>query len=199
MDEVADLLAGYPFDVLLGSVHWMGAWRFDDLSDEVSMAEWSARSVEGAWDAYTGRLEELAASGTCDVLAHPDLIKVTGRAPEHPEEWWDRMAEAAAALGHGRRGVLGRLAQAGGRAVPGPSRSWRACRPGRAAHHRLGRPPPASTWPTGPRTCAPSWPRSGSTSSRPTAAAGPTACPSPRARARRPPGAGADVSADGDR
>ena len=33
MDEVADLLAGYPFDVLLGSVHWVGAWRFDDLDD----------------------------------------------------------------------------------------------------------------------------------------------------------------------
>ncbi len=35
MDEVADLLSGYPFDVLLGSVHWLGIWRFDDLSDEI--------------------------------------------------------------------------------------------------------------------------------------------------------------------
>ena len=38
MDTVAGLLAGYPFDVLLGSVHWVGAWRFDDLDDPVSMA-----------------------------------------------------------------------------------------------------------------------------------------------------------------
>jgi histidinol-phosphatase (PHP family) len=99
MDAVADLLAGYPFDVLLGSVHWLGAWRFDDLSDEVSMAEWSTRSVDGAFDAYAEALGELAASGTCDVLAHPDLIKVTGRAPGRPEEWWDRMAEIAAGAG----------------------------------------------------------------------------------------------------
>jgi len=39
MDEVAALLAGYPFDVLLGSVHWVGGWRFDDLDDPLSMAE----------------------------------------------------------------------------------------------------------------------------------------------------------------
>ena len=100
MGEVAALLAGYPFDVLLGSVHWVGAsWRFDDLGDPLSMAQWSSRTVEGAWDDYTTALEELAASGTCDVLAHPDLIKVTGRRPGEPEEFWDRMAEAAAASG----------------------------------------------------------------------------------------------------
>jgi histidinol-phosphatase (PHP family) len=97
MGEVADLLAGYPFDVLLGSVHWIGAWRFDDLDDQASMAEWTTRSVDDCWDAYTGAIEELAATGTCDVLAHPDLIKVTGRRPDSPREWWDRIAEAAAA------------------------------------------------------------------------------------------------------
>jgi histidinol-phosphatase (PHP family) len=99
MDTVAALLAGYPFDVLLGAVHWVGGWRFDDLDDPVSMGEWSARAVDDAWDAYTGALEELAASGTCDVLAHPDLIKVAGSVPDAPAEWWDRIAEAAAATG----------------------------------------------------------------------------------------------------
>jgi histidinol-phosphatase (PHP family) len=99
MDEVASLLEGYPFDVLIGSVHWVGAWRFDDLGDAVSMEEWSVRSVDDCWDAYTGAIEELAASGTCDVLAHPDLIKVTGRRPDSPKEWWDRIAEAAASSG----------------------------------------------------------------------------------------------------
>jgi histidinol-phosphatase (PHP family) len=99
MDEVAALLAGYPFDVLLGSVHWVGGWRFDDLDDPVSIAEWSARQVDDCWDAYTGALEELAASGTCDVLAHPDLMKVAGYVPSAPAEWWDRIAEAADSSG----------------------------------------------------------------------------------------------------
>ncbi|MHB8681957.1 MAG: PHP domain-containing protein [Acidimicrobiales bacterium] len=99
MDDVAALLAGYPFDVLLGSVHWIGAWRFDDIGDDVSMAQWSARSVDEAWDQYTGAMEELAASGTCDVLAHPDLVKVAGHRPMSPEECWERLAEAAASSG----------------------------------------------------------------------------------------------------
>jgi histidinol-phosphatase (PHP family) len=99
MDDVAGLLAGYPFDVLLGSVHWIGIWRFDDLVDPVSMALWSERPVEQAWSDYTGAMEELAATGTCDVLAHPDLVKVAGHRPAGPEEWWDRLAEAAVSSG----------------------------------------------------------------------------------------------------
>jgi histidinol-phosphatase (PHP family) len=98
-DDVAALLSGYPFDVLLGSVHWLDAWRFDDLGDGVSMAEWSTREVDACWDDYTEAMEELAASRTCDVLAHPDLIKVAGHTPDAPAEWWDRLAEAAATSG----------------------------------------------------------------------------------------------------
>ena len=99
MDDVARLLAGYPFDVLLGSVHWVGGWRFDDLDDPVSMGEWSVREVDACWDAYAEAMEELAASGACDVLAHPDLIKVAGYVPDAPDEWWDRIAEAASSSG----------------------------------------------------------------------------------------------------
>jgi histidinol-phosphatase (PHP family) len=99
MDEVAALLDGYPFDVLLGSVHWIGAWQFDDYTNPVHLAEWDARDVDACWEAYTRCMEELAATRTCDVLAHPDLIKVAGRIPDAPAEWWDRIAEAAAASG----------------------------------------------------------------------------------------------------
>jgi histidinol-phosphatase (PHP family) len=99
MDAVAELLAGYPFDVLLGSVHWVDAWRFDDLSDPVSMAEWPVRRVDACWDAYAEAIEELAASGACDVLAHPDLVKVAGYRPAAPEECWDRLVEAAVSSG----------------------------------------------------------------------------------------------------
>jgi histidinol-phosphatase (PHP family) len=110
MDEVGTLVAQYPFDVLLGSVHWIGTWRFDDLDDAVSLAQWSAREVDQCWDAYTEALEELAASGTCDVLAHPDLIKVAGHRPGQPQEWWERIAEAAA-----KSGMAAELSSAGWR------------------------------------------------------------------------------------
>jgi histidinol-phosphatase (PHP family) len=96
MHEVAALLEGYPFDVLLGSVHWIGAWGFDNCEDPVFAAEWDERGTDEAWRAYTEALEELCDSGVCDVLAHPDLCKVTGRVPAVPDEHYDRMAEAAA-------------------------------------------------------------------------------------------------------
>jgi histidinol-phosphatase (PHP family) len=99
MDKVHGLLEGYPFDVLLGSVHWIGAFGFDQVGDPVVMEEWDRRPVESIWDAYTDALEELAGSRVCDVLAHPDLPKVGGRRPAVPDEWYDRMAEAAAASG----------------------------------------------------------------------------------------------------
>lgn len=99
MHEVAAILEGYPFDVLLGSVHWLGAWGFDDVGNDVVLAEWDARAVEDVWDAYADAIDELADSGVCDVLAHPDLCKVAGRRPAVPDEWHARMAEAAARSG----------------------------------------------------------------------------------------------------
>ena len=100
MAAVAGLLDGYPFDVLLGSVHWLGAWGFDILEGP-ALVEWDRRAANDVWKAYTEALEELAASGMCDVLAHPDLVKLVGRYPDPGllAECYDRMAEAAAANG----------------------------------------------------------------------------------------------------
>ena len=99
MDDVADLLAGYPFDVLLGSVHWLGTWRFDVLSDPQVAAEWNHRDIDAVWEEYTRAMEELAASGVCDVFAHPDLVKIAGHVPGVPDEFYDRITEAAVASG----------------------------------------------------------------------------------------------------
>lgn len=99
MDKVAALLDGYPFDVLLGSIHWIGAWGFDCLDVPEMMREWKTRDVDDVWEAYTRHVEELAASGVCDVLAHPDLAKVAGHRPSASDEFYDRMAEAARASG----------------------------------------------------------------------------------------------------
>lgn len=101
METVAELIAGYPFDVLLGSVHWLGAWMFDVLGEEVVEVERRSRGVESLWREYVRALEELSATGSVDVLAHPDLAKVAGDRPDQPllDEMNVRIAEAAASTG----------------------------------------------------------------------------------------------------
>ena len=110
MDDVAELLSGYPFDVLLGSVHWLGTWRFDVLSEPLVLAEWDVRDIDVVWDEYTRAMEELGASGVCDVFAHPDLVKIAGRVPSVPDEFYDRITEAAV-----RSGMAAEVSSAGWR------------------------------------------------------------------------------------
>ncbi len=142
MDDVATLLAGYPFDVLLGSVHWIGTWRFDDLDDAVSMdavvGATRRRRLVRLRHGHRGARRHSA----CDVLAHPDLVKAAGHRPAAPEECWDRLVEAAVSLGDGGRAVVGRLAQAGGRGLPRAGTAGaRSCAGRRPAHHGVRRPP----------------------------------------------------------
>ena len=111
MGEVAELLTGWPFDLLLGSVHWLGAWGFDQMGDPAVDEQWAGREVEAVWDAYVAAIEELAATRTADVLAHPDLAKVAGIVPAGDlAPWWDRLAKAAA-----ENGVAAELSSAGWR------------------------------------------------------------------------------------
>jgi histidinol-phosphatase (PHP family) len=81
-------------------VHWLGAWGFDQMGDPVVDEQWETREVEAVWDAYVAAIEELAATRTADVLAHPDLAKVAGIVPSGElAPWWDRLAKAAAENG----------------------------------------------------------------------------------------------------
>ncbi len=98
MDELSALYAQYPFDVLIGSVHWLGTWQLDDYETPAHRHEWNVRDVDDCWALYARTLEELAASRAVDVLAHPDLCKVAGFVPSDPSPYWDQMAEAAAAV-----------------------------------------------------------------------------------------------------
>ncbi|MGH8874654.1 MAG: PHP domain-containing protein, partial [Acidimicrobiia bacterium] len=49
IDAVLDLLAPYPWDFLIGSVHWVGGWAID--SPQVA-DEFLRRGVDRAWEEY---------------------------------------------------------------------------------------------------------------------------------------------------
>jgi histidinol-phosphatase (PHP family) len=80
--ETAEILARYPWDYLLGSVHYLGEHSIDS---EPSLVE--AVGTEEAWRRYYDALKAAAHSGLVDVLAHPDLVKMYGE--EVPWDWDD--------------------------------------------------------------------------------------------------------------
>jgi histidinol-phosphatase (PHP family) len=80
-DDLRAVLAPYDWDIVLGSVHWIGAWGFDSLHEPLALAEWERRDVDGIFAEYGAMLRDLGASGLCDVLAHPDLPKLGGHRP----------------------------------------------------------------------------------------------------------------------
>jgi histidinol-phosphatase (PHP family) len=83
-DELAAALEPYPWDYLLGSVHYVDGLAVDAAPDE---GMWIAMTVDEVWRRYFEALAELAASGHVDVLAHPDLPKIFGRRPSGSIEY----------------------------------------------------------------------------------------------------------------
>ena len=80
-EEYITYLANYyDWDYLMGSVHFIGGWGFDN-PDEVSRFE--TCDMEQAYCDYFKLVELSAACGLFDIIGHPDLIKKFGyRAPK---------------------------------------------------------------------------------------------------------------------
>ena len=98
-EELRRLLAPYDWDIVLGSVHWIGAWGFDDLSNERAASEWKRRDTDETFARYGALLRELADARLCDVLAHPDLPKVAGHRPRDATPLHAAIVDAATAGG----------------------------------------------------------------------------------------------------
>jgi histidinol-phosphatase (PHP family) len=73
-EETRDLLAPFPWDYLIGSVHFVGE---NGIDGEPSLV--AAVGVEEAWRRYYETLAGAARSGLFDTLAHPDLVKMYGQ------------------------------------------------------------------------------------------------------------------------
>jgi histidinol-phosphatase (PHP family) len=74
-EQIVDLLSPYPFDFLIGSVHWVGAWWPDRVE---GLAEFARLGVRKSYEKYFAAEAALATSGLVDVLAHADFVKRTG-------------------------------------------------------------------------------------------------------------------------
>ena len=81
-DRMGTLLEAREWDYVVGSIHFLRD-RALDVRGEWDI--WNGGSPEDVWARYFETLGEAARSGMFDVLAHPDLVKVWGRAAPVPE------------------------------------------------------------------------------------------------------------------
>lgn len=89
-EQIAEILAPYPLDYVLGSVHFLDDWPVDVSADY----EWPTLDVEATYARYFGELRKAATSGLYDVLAHPDLIKKFGHRIENPTAHYEALVAA---------------------------------------------------------------------------------------------------------
>jgi histidinol-phosphatase (PHP family) len=95
-DQLRTVLEPYDWDVVLGSVHWIGAWSIDSGSG-LDGAEWERRDVDEVFETYVGMLRDAAETGLYDVLAHPDLPKIHGHRPTQFGPVHEALVQAAEA------------------------------------------------------------------------------------------------------
>ena len=77
--ELAGLLGAYSFDYVLGSVHFVEGWSFDNQEEIGGYSKWNIMEL---YERYFALLQQAALSGLFDIMAHPDLIKKFGFVPE---------------------------------------------------------------------------------------------------------------------
>lgn len=97
-DTIRSILEPYPWDYILGSVHFLGHWPID-VSAEYG---WPEMNVDEVYAEYFAQLQAAAGSGLYDVMAHPDLVKKFGHRVDDAHTLYETtvsvLAEAGVAM-----------------------------------------------------------------------------------------------------
>lgn len=73
-DFMREVAASYPFDYVIGGIHFLGAWGFDWSAEE--WASFSPAELADLYVRYYRTMKRMAESGLFRIVAHPDLIKI---------------------------------------------------------------------------------------------------------------------------
>ncbi|MDR9451933.1 MAG: histidinol-phosphatase [Acidimicrobiia bacterium] len=93
IDAVLQLIEPYPWDVLIGSIHWIDGWWFDRSDSEF---EWERLGPRRVYERYFEVLAEMAVSGKVDVITHPDRVKYLRKPfPTEPTDLYATFLTAA--------------------------------------------------------------------------------------------------------
>ena len=77
--KINGFIRKYPFDYVIGSVHVIGDWIFDEPSE---IHEYAKRDTWHIYNEYFNLVKSAASSRLFDVLGHPDIIKIFGAKPK---------------------------------------------------------------------------------------------------------------------
>ncbi len=80
--EIENFLKDYPWDYVIGSVHWIDNWGFD-LQEMKN--NWENKAVINVYKEYFNIIKNLLAFKQFDILGHVDVIKVLGHKPKESE------------------------------------------------------------------------------------------------------------------
>jgi histidinol-phosphatase (PHP family) len=76
---IENLAGRYPWDYLIGSVHYLGSWDFDNPK---WLGRWAESDVDQIWTLYWEAYAGMARSQLFEILGHPDLVKKFSHRPE---------------------------------------------------------------------------------------------------------------------
>lgn len=94
--ELEKFIKSYPFDYVIGSVHWLGDFGFDLLEMK---EKWANRDLKQTYNEYFTILTSMVESRLFDFVGHADVIKVFGHEPDDKGfllDWYERLAETFA-------------------------------------------------------------------------------------------------------
>lgn len=84
---IQGVLNNYPWDILIGSVHWIRGWGFDHPD---RLFTWEKRDIYKVYENYFSLVKEAVQSKMFDVIGHLDVIKLFGI---HPKKDWLNIAK----------------------------------------------------------------------------------------------------------
>jgi histidinol-phosphatase (PHP family) len=95
--SLASVLGRYPWDYVLGSVHFVDGWGIDDARYVDGYGHWN---IDELYERYFDLICRAADSGHFDTIAHLDLVKKFGhRMAGDPRDLYERVARRLAAAG----------------------------------------------------------------------------------------------------
>ncbi|MFQ5965612.1 MAG: histidinol-phosphatase HisJ [Candidatus Scalinduaceae bacterium] len=77
---IKEILTRYPFDYVIGSVHYIGKWAFDHPKE---LKGWDKKNVDLVYKEYYELLRESARTSLFDIIGHCDLVKKFGHRPKN--------------------------------------------------------------------------------------------------------------------